>query len=76
MDLQDWMADHPPERKSTGPGPSGFERYKNEIRILYEKGYTQKAILLYLQEERGVMLKQSALSRWLKRHKITRKGNQ
>ena len=76
MNLDDWMDENPPERKSPGPGGSTFSKYKNEILILYEKGYTQKSILLYLREERGVMVKQSALSRWLKRQKITGKGKQ
>lgn len=73
MNLEEWMDENPPERKTPGWGGSTFLKYKNEILILYEKGYTQKSILLYLREEKGVMGKQLALSRWLKRQKITGK---
>lgn len=76
MDLEEWMDENPPQRKAPGRGPSTFLKYKNEILILYEKGYTQESILLYLREEKGVMGKQSSLSRWLGRQKITGKGKQ
>ena len=48
MNLEEWMDENPPERKTPGWGGSTFLKYKNEILILYEKGYTQKSILLYL----------------------------
>ena len=75
MDLQEWMAHYPPKRKNPGPGKSGFAKYENEIRILHEKGYTQRDILRYLRNEKGLVLTQPALTRWMKRQKITGKDN-
>jgi hypothetical protein len=39
MNLEEWMDENPPERKTPGWGGSTFLKYKNEILILYEKGY-------------------------------------
>jgi hypothetical protein len=74
MDLQEWMAHYPPKRKSPGP-VSEFAKYESEIRILHEKGYTQRDILRYLRNEKGLVLTQPALTRWMKRQKITGKDN-
>ena len=76
MDLQDWMDRNPPKLKSPGPGKSGFAKYESEIRTLYEKGYTQEDIIRYLRDGKGLVLKQSALNRWMKRRRITGEENQ
>jgi len=70
LDLDEWMSKKPPTSKKVGHF-SQITKCKDDIRILLKKGYTHGAICEYLKEK-GVLTRPSNLSRWLKRHKMTR----
>ena len=68
MDMEKWMEENPPRpSRKVGRG-SPMIKYKDQIFVLLEKGYTHKQICDYL-EKNGIKTGQSNLSRWIARHR-------
>lgn len=63
--LQKWMEKNIPVEKAP---TSILYKFKDDIKELYSKGYTQNQILQYLDEEHNIQTTQQNLSVFINRH--------
>lgn len=69
-ELERFIAENKPSGRT-----SKLDAYKEEIFILKDKGYSEKDILKFLAECRGVEVSQPALNRFIKSKMSTEDSN-